>query len=71
LPACTIHTRPPAPTIAGRAQAARAAARARYGRTTAQRRAEQLRRQLAGDDPRLGRPAAPRRNGGRRGGAGW
>jgi len=73
LPACTIHTRPPAPVVAGRAQAARAAARARYGRTAEQRRAEQLRRHLAGDDPRLRRPhpGAPRHNGGRRGGEGW
>jgi len=73
LPACTIHTRPPATAVAGRAQAARTAARARYGRTATQRRAEQLRRHLAGDDPRLRRPhpGAPGRNGGRRGGEGW
>ncbi len=76
LPACTIRTRPPAPSVAGRAQAARVAARARYGRTTSQRRAEQLRRHVAGDDPRLRHPrprpsaGAPRHNGDRPGGEG-
>ena len=72
LPACTIHTRPAPDPVPGRAQAARTAARARYGRTAAQRRAEQLRRHLAGDDPRLRRPrpGVPGHNGGRPGGEG-
>ncbi len=72
LPACTIRTRPAAPAIPGRAQAARAAARTRYGRSAAQRRAEQLRHQLAGDDPRLGRarPAPPPQRGPWPGGGG-
>ncbi len=72
LPACTIHTRPAPNPIPGRAQAARTAARARYGRTATQRRAEQLRRHLPGDDPRLRhpRPGAPGHNGGRPGGEG-
>jgi hypothetical protein len=72
LPACTIHTRPAPDPVPGRAQAARTAARARYGRTATQRRAEQLRRHLPGDDPRLRhpRPGAARHNGGRPGGEG-
>ncbi len=56
LPACTIHTRPAPPPVPGRARAARSTARARHGRTQSQRRAQQLRRHLTADDPRLRRP---------------
>jgi Type IV secretion-system coupling protein DNA-binding domain len=58
LPACTIHTRPAPPPVPGRARAARATARAHHGRTAAQRRAEQLRRHLSADDPRLRHPSS-------------
>ena len=48
-PACTLTTRPLAPSVEGRAARLRAAARARYGRTAAQRRTELVRRQLHHD----------------------